>query len=388
MASGGFVRRHADAVALIALTVLGALLISPQLGPHVRPSPDILFYEAQKRELLGTDAQTAREEVFTSRFAVPLIADEQELSPDDRRVANPAWREYSAKIYRRRWVVPALAAGLDPVFGDQSLEIPALIGWLILGPLLYLFLRPRFAPTVSAAVSALCVILPPMFDFGPSAGTDVLALSLVVAALACLWKLRSGAVGWFAAWFGLAAVIAFTRDAGPALIGAAGWLAVAERSRIAAAAGLAAAAASVPPLVAFGAPLQSQLAYILNDFRIPEETSWGSILHDYPGGLADVVKSDLGYPLGRTAGPLMYALAAVITFALIRLYATSRDRDPLLDIARGAGLGGLLTILITVNDTNLRLELIFVPVIAVALAALAELAVEATRRSGRARAPI
>ena len=285
MASGGFVRRHADAVALIALTVLGALLISPQLGPHVRPSPDILFYEAQKRELLGTDAQTAREEVFTSRFAAPLIADEQELSPDDRRVANPAWREYSAKIYRRRWVVPALAAGLDPVFGDQSSGDPGADRMA----------DPRAAP--------LSVSAPALRAHGERSGQRALrhlAADVRLRAQRGHGRVsaqpRRGGAGLpvEAAQRCSRVVRRLVRtrrsdrlhprrragiDRRGRLVGGCGAIAHRRGGRTRG------AAASVPPLVAFGAPLQSQLAYILNDFRIPEETSWGSILHDYPGGL-------------------------------------------------------------------------------------------------------
>ena len=64
----------------------------------------------------------------------------------------------------------------------------------------------------------------------------------------------------------------------------------------------------------------------------------------------------------------------------MRFYATAKRRDPLLDIARAAGVFGLVTVLASPNDTFLRLELILVPTVAVALAGLAERALEAYRR--------
>jgi len=380
MTGEGFIRRRADALALVVLTLLGVALVAPQLGPHVRAAPDVLFYEAQKREVQGTDAETARAEVFNSPLAAPLIAMERDLAPADRRVDNPAWREYSAQFFRRRWTVPVLAAALDPVFGDHSIEIPSLLGWLALGPLLYLLLRLRFAPVFSLAASMICVVLPPMFEFGPAATTDVFCLSLVTAALISLFKLRDGGAGWFAAWIALAVLIAFTRDLTPVLVGTALVVALAERSRRLAAAAAAAALATVPALLAFGASLQTQLAYVLNVNRIPDDTSWGWIVDRYPGAVGHVIKSDLTYPLRHAVPVLTIALGALIVVGVVRLYATAKRRDPLLDIARAAGVFGLVTVFASPNDTFLRLELILVPTVAVALAGLAEWALEAYRR--------
>jgi len=93
-----------------------------------------------------------------------------------------------------------------------------------------------------------------------------------------------------------------------------------------------------------------------------------------------VIKSDLTYPLRHAVPVLTIALGALIVVGVVRLYATAKRRDPLLDIARAAGVFGLVTVFASPNDTFLRLELILVPTVAVALAGLAEWALEAYRR--------
>jgi hypothetical protein len=51
-------------------------------------------------------------------------------------------------------------------------------------------------------------------------------------------------------------------------------------------------AASLPAPLLFGAPLRDQLAYVIDDFAIPKDTSWGYILSLYPGQAARTVYYD------------------------------------------------------------------------------------------------
>lgn len=352
--------------------VLGIGLAVPYSGSAVRASPDGLFYEAQKREVLGVSRADALNEVFDGPQAAALKRSERDLPLDLRRVDNPEWRDYSDQFYRRRWTVPVLAAALDPIFGDQSLELPSLFGWMILAPLLYVFLRCRFERAPSFAASALCVVLPPFFEHGPGAGTDVLGLSLVVAALIALWRFRVAGSAWLAVWIATALVLSFTRDATIVLISAALWLAVAERSRRMLVATAAAALASLPAPLLFAAPLRENFAYVFNDFRVPIDTDWGSILGQYPDQAVEVLRSDLRYPIENGLPPLSILLGLLVITGLVALYGFSARRDPFLGLARGSGAGALIIVAISINYTAMRLELVFVPAIAVGLALLGE----------------
>jgi hypothetical protein len=148
-------------------------------------------------------------------------------------------------------------------------------------------------------------------------------------------------------------------------------LALRERSRrmgVATAAGILAA---LPAPLLFAAPVRENLAYVFNDFRIPTDTSWSSILGDYPSRLSDVIVEDIKYP-PESQFPILIALAmgAIVIAGLVLLYYPWRSGDPFLSMIRASAVGGLITILISVNYTGLRLELVFIPAAATGVALL------------------
>jgi hypothetical protein len=357
-----FARR--DLLVASALLVFGILLALPYSGPDVRWAPDSLFYLAQKREVQGVDRSVALREVFGSNGAAQLKRGERGLSPASRRIDNPAWQTYSSRFYRRRWTVPVLAAALEPLVGKRSIEDPSLLGWALLAPLLYLLLRRRFAPGLAAPVSVFCTVLPPVFFVGPVPSTDLLALSLLVAGLLVAWQVRVSGLRWLPAWILVVLVLSFTRDANIVLI-AAGVL------------------ASLPAPLLFAAPVRENLAYTFNEYRIPTDTSWSAILGEYPHRAATVLRYDLEYPLDTAIPVLTAAMGILVIVGLVRLYARSDRDDPFLILARGAGFGGLITVLITMNYSNARLELVLIPSIATGLA----LAGERVAARARARRP-
>jgi hypothetical protein len=55
------------------------------------------------------------------------------------------WMNYASAFFRRRWVVPLLAAAAFPPLHERSLYIVTILGFLLTAPLLYLLLRQRFA---------------------------------------------------------------------------------------------------------------------------------------------------------------------------------------------------------------------------------------------------
>lgn len=364
--------RRRDLLVTIALLAFGILVVLPYTGPDVRWAPDSLFYMAQKREVQGEGRADALREVFASDGAAELKRKERDLPPALRRIGNPAWQTYSSRFYRRRWTVPVLAAALQPVAGQRSIEDPSLVGWALLAPLLYLLLRRRFAPGVSVVVSVFCTVLPPVFYVGPVPSTDLLALSLLIAALLAAWQVRVAGLGWLAAWIVLVLVLSFTRDANIVLIAATGWLALRERSRRSIALVATGVLASLPAPLLFAAPFRDNLAYTFNAYRVPTDTSWSSILSEYPHQIASVFRHDLAYPLDQAVPPLAFVMGALVLIGLVKLYVLSDRDDPFLILARGAGLGSLVTVLIAANYSNGRLELVLIPAIAAGLGMLAE----------------
>lgn len=377
--------RRRDVLTAAALLVFGIVLVLPYTGPDVRWAPDSLFYMAQTREVQGESRADALREVFASDGAVELKRKERDLAPALRRIDNPAWQAYSSRFYRRRWTVPVLAAALQPVAGRRSIEDPSLVGWALLAPLLYLLLRRRFAPGVSVAVSVFCTVLPPVFYVGPVPSTDLLALSLLIAALLAAWQVRVAGLGWLPAWMALVLALSFTRDANIVLIAATGWLALRERSRRSIALLSTGVLASLPAPLLFAVPFRDNLAYTFNAYRVPTDTSWSSILSEYPHRIADVFRHDLQYPMDTAVPALTFVMGTLVLVGLVKVYVLSDRADPYLVLARGAGFGALLTVLIAANYSNGRLELVLIPTIATGLGMLAERAWP-RRRTGPSRA--
>jgi hypothetical protein len=167
------------------------------------------------------------------------------------------------------------------------------------------------------------------------------------------------------------------------LVLAAGWLAVKTRTRTAIALAGSGLIASLPaPLIA-GTPLRENLAYVIDDYAVPHDASWGFVLSHYPSQMLDVIGRDLTYPFDFSFPPpmLLALLLALAGFAALALLAP-RD-DPFYALMRAALVGGALTILVSINFTNWRLELALLPPAAVGVALLAERATSILRRASR-----
>jgi hypothetical protein len=386
--------RRIDLAATAVLLVLGLAVAVPHLWSKVLWSPDGLFYEAQTREVRGEGQDAALRTVFDGPLAARPKEREAAVRPDKKRIANPEWVAYSAPFYRRRWTVPVAAAALIPVAGgDRALEDASLIGLALLGPLLFWLLRSAFPVVPSTLAAGFCVLLPPVLSLAPHPGTDYAGLALLVASLIALLRidpdgeakrradggsaaLDGGAADdrrpWFAmpAWVVLLLVLAFTRDeVAVALTGAAALAFVRRSRRLWLAFGLG-IVAYLPPLLLFKVPLRENLAYVLNDYRVPTDTSWSHILSAYPGALGEVLHDDLRYPLETAIPALTIAMEVVFVAGVAFLFWRHRPLPDLVAVARGTLLGAVATILLSVNYTDFRLELVFVPAAAVGLAGL------------------
>jgi hypothetical protein len=371
---------HADTRIAVLLVALGLVISAQYWGGSINWSPDSLFYEAQKLEVQGKDRSRALNLVLHSSIAAMV-------KRENRRARSDEWIRYTSRFYRGRWTTPAAAAALDPVAGEHSLEVVSLLGYVVLGPLLYLLLRRRFDARVSAAATAACLVLPPVWKYAGSPLTDSWGLSLLVAGLLSATLARHRRLPWLALWMGVVLVLSFTREVTIVLLIAVGWLALHERSRsriYLLATGL---VAWLPALLLGSVPTKDGLAYVLSGFNIPADDSWGFILREYPHQLAAVARQDLTYPL-HTAVPVLALAVGLIVFAtLVFLFHRSAGGDPFVQLHRGAAIGGVVTILVSVNYTDLRLELVFVPAMAVGLALIIDRLLHRTgtelKRGGR-----
>jgi len=206
------VRASTDLGRVVLLIALAAVVVAIGFATSdAAQGSDALFYEAQTEELEGATAQEGRQEWFSGPEASAAAVDEDE--PEDKvRVLDPDWVEYSAQFYRRRWVVPAMAAAVDPVAGDERLRVVSAAGYLLIGPLLFLLLRLRFSPRTSLLVAAACILLPPVIDFCTDRGVDSWGLALEAASMLFLALAVERDLVWVVP-FGIAmAVLAFTRD--------------------------------------------------------------------------------------------------------------------------------------------------------------------------------
>jgi hypothetical protein len=370
-----------DAASLFALAVLAVGLMWGDWGSPSQWKPDALYYQAQLLEIRGVDRRKALDRVFTGPLAEPRRIEEETKPEAVPRITDPAWVEYSSQFYRRRWAVPVLGAAIEPVFGTDSLQIVSLFGFVLVGPLLYLILRRRFRPLPSAAAAAVSVALPPLRYWAEQPQTDSFAVAVEALALLMAVLALDRGRRWLLPWALAMLVLGFTRDASAIVVAAVAWVAFRERSRRATRVLAYGVLAALPPLLLFGAPLREAMAYTFNDFRIPSDTSWEFIARNYPKGLRRVQIHDLDYLVDH---PLT-ALAAVA--GLVAVYAIRRRGDPYFTLVRGAGVACLAYLALLPNYTALRLELVFLPIVAVGLALLFTRAPQTIRRHPPAAEP-
>jgi len=365
------------ALAVFSLTLLAAVSMATHWSAPIDWETDALFYQAKTEEIQGTDAATARREVFGG----PLSDYERQLeveSPDEpARVSDPAWVEYSSGFYARRLVLPALAAALDPLFGVRALQILSLLGFVLVPGLLFLLLRRRLPFAISGAVAAATILWPPLRAWSVFPLTDSSGLALLIVALLCGVLVAERGRRWLAPWFVSVLALAFTRDvAFIPVVAALGLLAVRRDRRSAALVGCGVAAA-LPALFVHGVSESESLAYVFANHTIPTDTGWGSVLADYPANLGHMLGRYLDY---AAANPFVVLLALG---GLASAFALPRRRDALTILLWGTFPAYLLLIAIGPAFSAFRYELVLVPLMAFGYG---ELAVRALARLGEPRA--
>ena len=377
MGSGlGALERLSDRGAVVLLIAVGLLLALPGLVLAGDPNSDGLFYEVQAKELQGESHDEAMHEVFASDEARETAAIEDQPS-GSYRVLNPDWQHFSAQFYERRWLVPGMAIAVGSVTGESvptALKTVSMLGYALIGAVLFIFLRRRFSTSVSILGALGCMLLPPMYRWSFGQFVDSWGVLLESLGLLALVLVADRGLRWLPLWVGAMLALSITRDATMILGLAAAWLAVMQLNNVGEVRRNAwilgsGALAAVPALLLGGAPVRENLAYILAGYNVPDDTSWGHIASGYPGQLWATVHGNLTYPLERgTAGLLLYGVVAV-SLAAIALVAFRRPRgDAFWLVLRGAIVGCVVLLLIANNPQGYRLELVFVPVIAAGFA--------------------
>ena len=363
---------HSREISAFTLVILTVVVLVPKLvAPIHWTYDDSLFYQAQVHELQGESQAVALHQAFFSKAAARL--DRSLLASGDIRPANArglaAWVNYSARFYRRRWLVPAMAAAMYPIAGDRSLLYVSALGYIATGLLLFALLRRRFPDNVSVIAAAACLLFPPLRTWAGGALTDSWGLALEVGALlAALLALERGG-RWIALWFVSMVALSFTRDASIVLLVAVGWITIVTRTRRSAVVLATGIIASIWAPALFGAPLEEQLAYILHGFSIPGAVHLSYIVSHYPAAVWSVLRADVS-DISNWGGHALvgYTVAAVFLASIGYMSAAAPRRDAFFTLQRAAAVGAAVTVALVVNFTAWRIELVFVPPMAVALA--------------------
>lgn len=364
-----------------AVTVLCAGAISVTDWTHAPnwSNADSLFYQAMSFEVSGSSAQAARDRVFDSPLSRPAIIQQH-------NVGNAHWRAFEAQFFRRRWIVPAMAAAIRPDAGQRALPDVAIVGYLAFAAVLAALLAAQFGLVASVPAAVLCLALGPVRDWATRPMTDSWGLAFGVGAvLAAMFVLRRGKP-WLLAWVALMAALSFTRDLALAPLAAVLWLAFRERDHVTRRGALtmfvSGVIVTIPAYLLFGAPLRLTLASVIDDFRDPPpaQATWSYVAHHYVSFTATTIKADVSYAVHH---PLVgFTLVA----GLVPLFLWRSRREPLVLMMRGWALGWPILFLVNPVYSGFRYEIAILPAAAVGICMLIEYVAERVVRKPRAAA--
>jgi len=279
-------------------------------------------------------------------------------------------------------MVARLRAPLDrALLGRRRALFPAaprLLGYLLVGPVLFLLLRRRFSTGLSAGLALACTLAPPVYKWSLGMRVDSWGLTLEALGLLAAVLVKDLGRRWLALWVAAIAALSITRDSAAILLPAVAWLLIVERDDPDArrtnltllATGLLAA---LPAFILGGTPVRDNLAYVISGYEIPDESSWSFVASGYLDQLWRTVSTDLTYPVDFAApvAVVLYAGLALAAAALVALVARPSRGDPYFSLMKAAIPGCVVLLLLANNPQAYRLELVLVPVAAVGLAVLA-----------------
>jgi hypothetical protein len=163
-------------------------------------------------------------------------------------------------------------------------------------------------------------------------------------------------------------VLSFTRDATIVPLFGVAWIAATTQTRRSAAVLGTGVASAVPALILFGAPVVQQLAWALSGFRHIPGHSWSYVEARYPRGILHLLHLDAIYPGALSFHLFWYAVGAIIIGSILYMLIASPSRDPFFILQRGALIGAAATVALSAAWTDMRVEIVFVPCVAAALA--------------------
>ena len=299
-------------------------------------SPDSMFYEARVLELRGTSASAAVEQVFFGKIGIEFrrangLTESTPTQTNDRR-----WIAYTHQLYKRRQLVPVLAAGVYPVFGDRSLAVVSLIGYFVTGLLLYALLRFRFRTGVSVSVASLFVLLQPFRDWSLYPLTDSWGVALIAATMIAGLLVFDRGPRWLPLWIGSVALLSVTRDAVAIVVGAAVISALVRRDRTSSVLAISGVVTVLPSAIAFSLPIRRFVAYGFSGNKIPSDDSWGFVVGQYWPNLDAMLRE---YWATMVGGGLATAAILTAVAAAALLWPAAIAERSLARIGAAAALG-------------------------------------------------
>jgi hypothetical protein len=347
-----------------ALAALSLWTVRASFGDPVRWTPDALFYQARLLQIRGAEHDAA----FSRAFRGPLS--ERLRRHDPTRTGNAAWVAYNERFYERRQAVPLAGAALYPAAGDRSLLYVSLAGYVAAILALFGLLALRFRLAIAAAATLAAVFLPALSFHSAYPLTDSWGLALQTAALAAALLTLDRGPRWLVLWVAAVVLLSFTRDSTWIPVLGAAWVAYRTRTRLAAALFGTGVIAALPAFFLYSVPLRELLAFAVNGLQPPPETSWSFIAEKYPAALLELVRSNGGLVRDGEWYTGAYLAGGILLLFLLARRGPRDDVAPaLMKAATVVSLGYVLAV---PSFSAFRIELIFVPMAAFGLAALAE----------------
>lgn len=347
------------------LVALALLLILPNLAGGVRWLSDSRYYQAQVYEIQGDSQATALHRSFAVTLAHRRRLRPAATTASSEFVQHPLrWIQRAASFYRRRWLVPLLAAAIYPLAGQRALLDVSLLGYLLIGPLLYALLRRRFSSNVSVVAAAMTLLLPPLHIWAGYPLTDSWGVTVeILTVLAGLTALEQGGKH-YVGFAGAMLLLSLTHD-GTIVIVVSLAVAAAVRRELRGFAMLATAvAASVPAPLLFGGSLRQELSAVTSGYHTLT-ASWGYIARQYPHAVWRLLSQDVRWPGVMSYSLFWYCAGLFVVGSVIYLVTRASNRDTFFLLAKALIIGGAVSLLLVPNYTELRLELVFVPTVAV-----------------------
>jgi hypothetical protein len=321
----------------------------------VRWAADSVAYEAKTLHYAGASERAAEHRAFLLEPQVAAADGRSGIDTQAKFAASMIW-------YRRRVLVPAVAAKLQPVLGVRSLQAVSVAGFVLVGLALYGFLRLRFSPVLALGGSTSALAFPPFqhWSFYPlvdSVGVLFVVMALTLAVL----TLRRGYC-WLFPWMLVLVAGSLTRETIAAPVIAA-FMLVVWRVRRALPLFVTGVGAVAPAMFFLRFPFAEAFARVTAyQLRVPIDTSFSALLSHWLFLTAVLPVRDV------LAEPIWAPILAIPVAFVLRMHDGSTNGK----VVRAAAIAGLVYLASFPFVTNLRLELVLLPAAAYGVALLAE----------------